>query len=377
VYVLTRAARDQSEPSNGDKAIDLDAALNELWSARSRMTSSGRALLLLTLDLRKDARADGAARELMDAAQTRGELAWWPVVSDPLLDDIVDTTVEATGLSLKALSARDPRNPLLERAARWLVVNRTGGYWISTKQTALALEGLLAYMRARGEQPAPITADVFVNGARVGSHSFDATSLAASDPVLIESPAAPGANAVRIVKQGAGTLYYDALVRYHDKPAAAERTGSRRLALARTYSALSTVERNGRIVYRERVFDGTARPGDLILVRLTAAGSSDWRYLMLEDPIPAGTEPVEREDLYELENRRSWWSGSQREFRDDRTVFFLSDLSKGRYDLTYLLKVTTPGVFSAMPAHISPMYVPDVSASSEVLTVTVVSEGAP
>lgn len=98
---------------------------------------------------------------------------------------------------------------------------------------------------------------------------------------------------------------------------------------------------------------------------------------MLEDPIPAGTEPVEREDLYELENRQSWWFGSQREFRDDRTVFFLSDLSKGRYDLTYLLKVTTPGVFSAMPAHISPMYVPDVSASSEVLTVTVVSEEAP
>jgi alpha-2-macroglobulin len=377
VYVLARAVPDGREPDAADEAVDLKGALDDLWSTRSRMTASGRALLLLTLDLRKDARADALARELIDAAQTQGDLAWWPVASDPLLDDIVDTTVEATGLALKALSARDARNPLLERAARWLVVNRAGGYWISTKQTALALEGLLAYMRARGERPAPFTADVFVNGARAGSHSFDAASLAAPDPVLMESAAATGANAVRIVKQGAGTLYYDARVRYYDRPAAAERTGSRRLALVRHYFTLSPVERSGRIVYRERPFDGTARPGDLILVRLAAAGSTDWRYLMIEDPIPAGTEPVAREDLYELEHRQSWWFGSQREFRDDRTVFFLSDFAQGRYDLSYLLKVTTPGVFSAMPARISPMYVPDVSASSEVITMTVIAEGAP
>jgi hypothetical protein len=119
LYVLTRAAAARDEQDAGHDSVDLDAALNDLWSARSRMTASGRALLLLALDLRKDARADAVARELVDAARTTGELAWWPVSTDPLLDDMVDTTVEATGLSLKALSARDPRNPLLERAARW------------------------------------------------------------------------------------------------------------------------------------------------------------------------------------------------------------------------------------------------------------------
>ena len=96
---------------------------------------------------------------------------------------------------------------------------------------------------------------------------------------------------------------------------------------------------------------------------------------MLEDPIPAGTEAVEQEGSLDIENVRSWWYGSQREFHDDRTVYFLSGFSEGRYDMAYLLKVTTPGVFTAMPARIAPMYVPDVSASSSVIALTVPVEG--
>jgi uncharacterized protein YfaS (alpha-2-macroglobulin family) len=378
VYVLARSASAADAPNGQRTPFNLGGALDDLWSSRQRMTASGRALLVMTLGQRKDSRADTAARELVNAAQTRGELSWWAVESDPLLDDFVDTSVEATALALKALASRDRRNPLLERAARWLVLNRTaGGYWVSTKQTALALEGLLAFMNARGEQPSPFTADVFVNGSRVATRAFDAKSLVAPDPAVIETPAAAGVNDVRIVKQGGGALYYEASVRYYDKPAAAERTGSRRLALLRSYSLLLAVRFvDGRIVYRETPFKDSARAGDLILVRLIAAGSSDWRYLMVEDPIPAGTEPVERENLYELEQRRSWWYGSQRQMRDDRVVYFLSDFSAGRYEMTYMLKVTTPGTFRAMSARISPMYVPDVSASSDVVTIAITDEGA-
>jgi len=372
-YVLARATAG-NQPDGTDK-FDLAAPIDELWAARSRMSATGRALLLMVLDRRKDARAANAASELLDSAQTRGDLSWWSVAADPLLEDFADTSVEASALALQALSARDPRNPILERVARWLVVNRTGGYWISTKQTSLALQGLLAFTRARGEQPSPVTADVFVNGMRVGSHSFDAQSLTAPDPILIESPAAAGANSIRIVTKGEGAIYYDASVRYYDRPAAEERTGSRKLALVRTYATLTPVRKENRIVYREGAFDGAAKPGDLLLVRLTVAGSADWRYLMLEDPIPAGTEQVEKEAPYELERPRPWYFGSQRELRDDRTVFFLNNLSEGRTEFTYLLKVTAEGVFNAMPAHLSPMYVPDVSASGTTTTLTVPAAG--
>jgi uncharacterized protein YfaS (alpha-2-macroglobulin family) len=367
IYVLVRTGQVD--------AAFTQPALDDLWSARGRMTATGQAYLLMTLDQLKDSRGDALARELIASAGTRGDLASWTAESDPLLEDFGDTSVEASALALKALAARDPQNPLLERVARWLVVNRTAGaYWVSTKQTALALQGLLAYMRARNERPAPVTAEVFVNGARVGRQSFDAASLTAPNPILIEAPASEGANSVRIVTQGEGSVYYDASVRFYDKPAAAERTGSRRLALVRRYFTLTPVTRNGRIVYRETPFSGTAKAGELLLVRVTTAGSSDWRYLMVEDPIPAGTEQIEKEAGYELEQRRTWFYGSEREFRDDRTVFFLSDFTRGRYEFSYMLRVTTPGTFAAMPARISPMYVPDISASSDTLTMTVTPE---
>jgi hypothetical protein len=366
-YVLTRAAT---------ASFDAQAAVDGLWDARTRMTPTGEAFLLMTLDSRKDARGDTLARELMASAQTQGELSSWPVASDALLDDFEDTTVEATALVLKALADRGTQDPLLERSARWLMANRNAGsYWVSTTQTALALQGLLSFMKARGEKAAPVTADVFLNDRQIGTAHFDAASLTVPNPVVVEAPGVEGVNAIRIVRHGEGALYFDANVHYYDKPAAAERTGTRKLAMLRQYSMLAPVRVNGKIIYRETPYAGTARAGDLLLVTLTVAGSADWRYLMLEDPIPAGTEAVEREEPYELERGRRWDFGSRREFRDNRTVYFLESLSGGRHEFSYMLRVTTPGTFGVMPAHVVPMYVPDISASSDAATLTVSQEG--
>ena len=40
---------------------------------------------------------------------------------------------------------------------------------------------------------------------------------------------------------------------------------------------------------------------------MTVAGAADWRYLVIEDPIPAGTEAVSNQDAYELEKPGPWW----------------------------------------------------------------------
>jgi hypothetical protein len=130
-------------------------------------------------------------------------------------------------------------------------------------------------------------------------------------------------------------------------------------------------------VFREAPFSGSAQPGDVVLVRLTAAGARDWRYLVIEDPIPAGAETIQQEHLYELERRPRAWSFSRREYRDDRVVIFQQGFEAGRYEFTYLLKVTTPGVFRAMPGRIAPMYVPGVTASTRAQTLTVRLGGSP
>ncbi len=359
-YVLTLAQAD------GAKAIE------QSWGRRDAMTPYGQALLLLSLDALKDRRGDEVVRTLASSVQRKGDLAWWSVTSDPLLDDFGDTSVEATAFVVKALAARDPKSPLLEPAVRWLLLNRNyGGWWSSTKQTAMALYGLLDYMRARQEEAADSGVEVLVNGAPAGSHRFTPASLTAPDPVVVTAPAAAGRNTIEVRKKGGGSVYWSAAVDYYDTAGASERTGSRKLALARKYFSLTPVRIQNRIVYREAAFDGTAQPGDLLLVRVDAAGSNDWRYLVIEDPLPAGTEPIQQLGLYELEKQTEFWDGSRREYRDDRVVFFQESFTAGHYQFVYLLKVTTPGVFRAMPAQIAAMYVPDATASSDPQTLTV------
>ncbi len=144
------------------------------------MSAYGRALLLLLLDETKDARGNELAAALIGEAQTRGDVSWWAVANDPLIFDYAETSVEATAFAVQALVRRDPTNPVVERAVRWMMLNRTAGYWSSTKQTAIAIYGLLAFMQARGETAQPFSVDVFVNGQPAGRHSFTAASMTAS-----------------------------------------------------------------------------------------------------------------------------------------------------------------------------------------------------
>ena len=342
------------------------------------MSAYGRALLLLLLDETKDARGNELAAALIGEAQTRGDVSWWAVASDPLLFDYAETSIEATAFAVQALAKRDPKNPLIERAVRWMMLNRTAGYWSSTKQTAMAIYGLLGFMQARGETAQPFSVDVFVNGQAAGRHSFTAAAMTASDPIVISAPAAAPAR-IRFGSSSAdgGTVYWSAAAVYFDTASTEARQGSRQLALTRKYSLLTPVTVKDRIVYRESPFNGTANPGDVLTVRLTAAGSPEWRYLALEDPLPAGVEAIQDTTAYPLEREapESWWYGSRVEYRDSKTVFFQEAFERGRYEYAYLVKVIAPGQFRAIPAQISPMYVPGVHASSEpqAFTITVPS----
>jgi uncharacterized protein YfaS (alpha-2-macroglobulin family) len=373
LYVLTRASAAGLEPDAGDgMPFDRAAAVTDLWSRRDDLTPYGRALLLQTLDLVKDARGDGLASALASEAKTTGDLARWEVDHDPLLEDWADTSVEATAMAVQALSARMPDSPLLPASIRFLLANRqSGAYWATTKQTAMVLYGVTAYMKARGERPEPFTAEVVVNGTTAGTARFGAASITAPDPVRVTAPAREGDNHVVIRRRGGTALYWTASAKYYDTRTPIERTGGRRLAIAREYFSLASITRNNRIVYRETPFKGGAQPGDVVLVRITVAGAPDWRYLLIEDPLPAGAETIADDSLYALEKPRGRPWGARRELRDDRAVFFQDGLPGGRVEFWYLLKIVTPGVFTAMPAQVVPMYVPDVSASTRPTTFTV------
>ncbi len=77
---------------------------------------------------------------------------------------------------------------------------------------------------------------------------------------------------------------------------------------------------------------------------------------------------MQHEDSYKILDRPSQWEYwyTRREFHDDRAAIFATDFS-GRRESFYLLKVVNPGSFSISPAHVEPMYQPDVQATSDAL----------
>jgi len=369
---MQRAAAAQYEVGYlEDGPFTLKTALDEVYSARDTLTPYGRALLLLALDAAKDSRASSVAHDLLAEAKHTGDLAWWENPTDPLLDDWEDTSVESTATAVRALVAHDPTNPTLEAAVRYMIANRQGTYWVSTKQTAMVLYGLTAYMQARGEGGAPAEADIAVNGTPVKTVRFDQQSLVAPDPVVVSVPGREGDNAVSITTRAAGRFTGGrrrgtstrARRRAHGRPHAGDRA---RLLLADLRGGGQAEDR----LPRDAVLgDGETRRRPARPAR--HCRREGLRYLLIEDMLPAGVETIADDDLYPLEHRRPRpWEG-RRELRDDRAVFFQDGLPDGRVEFWYLVKVVTPGVFRAMPAQVTPMYVPGVSASTTVQTVTV------
>jgi hypothetical protein len=350
------------------------ALLGTAYGQRSALSPYGMAMLGLALETAKDGRAADIARSLERGVEQDQEQAWWSARRDDMLDFPEDVTPEATAWAVKFLSHQHPDSPLLPKAALWLVTHRNEGYWWeSTKQTAMVIYGLTDYLKHTGELSPNFTVDVFVNGKAVLSKRIDqAAGLAAPDLLMDESRLPAGANHIRIATSGAGRLYYSARAEYYSSDRQLQKTGTTSLNILRDYFRLAPSRAGEKIVYDLAPLDGPLASGDTIAVRLTVTGT-EWRYLMIEDPIPAGAEFIERDNSYELRERPPWWEYffTRRELHDNRMAIFQTYMPQGQHQYFYLLKVVNPGVFQVSPARVGPMYQSDVMATTESRTVEV------
>jgi uncharacterized protein YfaS (alpha-2-macroglobulin family) len=344
------------------------AGLGQVYDKRSSLSPYGMALLGLALEQVKDNRAGELAAALEKNVQQDQEQAWWTSDRDPMLDFSEDATPEATAYVAKFLSHERKDSPLLPKAAQWLMNHRNEGYWwSSTKQTAMVIYGLSDYLRSTNELKPNLTATVFVNDRPVLTRKIDqATSLNLPETLLDESKLDSAVNHIRVTTSGEGRLYYSVRSEHYSSDDRLQKTGTVSLNLLRDYFRLAPAKDGDRIVYDTVPLNGPVAVGDTIAVRLTVTGS-EWKYMMLEDPIPAGTEFIERDNLYEIRNRPPWWAYAftRRELHDDRMAIFQTFFPQGQQQYFYLLKVVNPGVFQVSPARVGPMYQTDVMATSE------------
>ncbi|WP_260705952.1 alpha-2-macroglobulin family protein [Edaphobacter flagellatus] len=358
VYALIEAGKT-------DHGKDLDT----LYGRKNDLSAEGLSMVGLAMLDVNDRRVESVAKLVEGKVQRQGELASWPSRYSPLLDFEYDNTAESTAYALRFLTKADPKSPLLDAAAQWLVLNRTGGYWWeSTEQTAMVLFGLVDYMAASKELSADFDIDVVVNGVSVAKRHFTAADAMSGAGLSVDVAAdklQPANNAVQVVKHGAGKAYWLVQGKYYSTEKRLYQAGTMNLNVTRDYFKLVPTQKDGKIVYQLQPLRGATQIGDVLAVHLAVNGSP-MKYLLIEDPIPAGTEFVQHEDSYNIVDKPGnwdWWY-TRREFHDDRAAMFATEFD-GRHESFYLLKVVNPGAFVVSPAHVEPMYQPGIQATTE------------
>ena len=343
----------------------IEAAFNKLWPERADLNPYTRALFALACHATN--RTDWTqvlARNMHNGLiddKENGTAHWGEA---GIYYHWSDSGVEATAFSLRALLAIDPNNELVDQVMTWLVRNRRGNRWKSTKDTAIAIRALGDYVTARKEDKPDWTAEVRVNGELIKTLKVMPTQAFSFDG-KIEVPAAKlrtGKNTVTITRQGTGVLYAAAWLTYFTKqgeikPAGNEVFVQRRFFRTRQEPTLSGEYRQ----IREELKAGAPLvSGDRVEVELSLEAKNNYEYLVIEDLKAAGMEPTEVKSGYA-------WGGSlsaHRELRDEKTAFFVGSMPEGKHTLKYELRAEVPGTFHALPALVHAMYVPEIRANS-------------
>ena len=366
-------------------------AEDELLTLAPLMTWEDRLHLAEVLAPRADVR--NAAVALVDAA-------WRAVTPAGRRVDLPDSVYTAREFPsrvapvarlLTATLALRPEHPLLGGVIESVLeLGRAEGRWAwSTQDYTATVLALAALPQTDGSTQRVVVRahDRDVLARRVGS--VDSTSAVPLTGLLERGPGGTLQLRLRLTSDGkrggAGTYFAVSVEEVPSKPPV-------------------TPDVNGIVVERwyERFDDGrpvtAVQAGDLVRVRLRVTVPADRAFVAVEDPLPAGLEPVDVSlrtsatlgPFVTPESQRAqragdrdrdgprwqswlygrwddgWWSPwEHKELRDDKVVYFARMLWTGSYTASYVARATTTGTFVRPPAHAEEMYNPGVRGRSD------------
>ncbi|MDR0390969.1 MAG: hypothetical protein LBH59_03605, partial [Planctomycetaceae bacterium] len=289
-----------------------------------------------------------------------------------------DSEFETQAYYLKLLVRVDAKNLVAPRLVKYLLNNRRHAtYWNSTRDTAICVEAFAEYLRQTGESKPNITVDILFDGETKKTVTITPENLFEIDNTFILSgnEISSGKHKIEFKKRSNNNdnnadnspLYFNAYLENFTledsiKSAGLEVKVERRLYLLRRddMSKVDVLGNRGQVVDQrvqkyERVVADRFESGDLVEVELIVESKNDYESILVGDWKCAGFEPVEVRSGYNGNEL-----GAYVEFRDERVLFFVYQLKRGKHSVTYRLRAEQPGNFSALPTQIEAMYAPEL-----------------
>jgi uncharacterized protein YfaS (alpha-2-macroglobulin family) len=255
-------------------------------------------------------------------------------------------------------------------------------HWENTQENLYCLSALADYSREYEKDTPQVTVRASLGGESLGEGRFSALR----DPPItwVRPNGASDADKqkeLKIERTGTGRVYYAARLSFALEDSVAQATNAG-IEVIREYS----VQRGG--AWTLLASPAEIKRGELLRVDLFVDMPAARNFVVVDDPVPGGLEPVNRDlatastvdaDAGEFQaaggsfwfKYSDWseygvtlWDFYHRELRHDSARFYADYLPAGHYHLSYAAQAIASGEFSASPTRAEEMYDPDVYGKS-------------
>jgi alpha-2-macroglobulin len=309
--------------------------------------------------------------EFMNSIQVSSVTAHFEEPVEQGLEWVYSSNVRTTAIVFESLLKTEMDMSISERIARWLTDRQNNGRWASTQENVYVLLALASYFD-KYEKTTP---------------SFEATIRQAHEILLRETFEGYDLRTVRAAKdigifpagrilpvsvevKGEGALYYGIRMNYYPKSDSLARHEG--MTVIKTIESLDNSGEEGQMFTAGKVYK----------VTITLITPFDRYFVAVDDPLPAGFEPVNlsfrtetlglRESLRREDPNRYWWGGfTHSEQYDTRVLLFADMLYGGVHSYSYLVRATSYGTFVMPATHAEQMYEPDIFGRTATSVITV------
>ncbi|MBD3374145.1 hypothetical protein GF406_03850 [candidate division KSB1 bacterium] len=326
--------------------------VERLFERRSSIPLIAQAFLLKTLHIMnfQPAWKEQLTLELFNKIRLSPRQAYFQDVSSIDMPFIYPSSTRATAIILQALLETDAEIDYSHQIVNWLLDQRKGKHWSNTQENAFVLYALSDYLQKTESADPDMIAEIMINETSVKEKTLTRRDQHLKHQLDL-LPYSGDTLDVRFSRQGKGSIYYSMVMTYEQQ------------------DQDHAIEQGLTVLKEMTVANGekadSLRVGTLYKIRLRVILSKQRQYIVVEDPLPAGFEPVNLqlasagESRYLADQTKPWAGFSHVEMQNDRVLLFADVLDPGVHEFEYLVRATFNGIFALPSTLAQEMYHPE------------------